>query len=163
MPVNEQLVASIVHIDVSDDVPGTGAVEPKLSNVYYTHDGGRGDEMKPHTLVWEAIGLRPGDVIEIRLLCHGMTSRQKEITEDKALAVLRRGFKGAFEERRAGPAAPAGVFWRIPNNGATCVESGHVDLADDDHDRINLKYSVTLHRGGAQHTLDPDINLIPDP
>jgi hypothetical protein len=160
----EQVVASIVRIDVANR-----KVDPKLTNVYYTHDCGRGDVMRPHRIVWETFGLQPGDTIEIQMHCGGMKSRRVNLDAQKATDVLRAGFKGANPAPTilldAADATKNCLTWIIPSNGQAFVDSGEIILPTDDLDRINAHYEVLLRRPGQPDpiVIDPDVNLIPDP
>ena len=95
----EQLVASVVHIQITRPPQPTLAVLPDPVLAFYTHDGGRGDEMKPHRLLWEAFGLQPGERIEIE--AHNVSSLAPPVAPGKVLRSL-------FEREKAAPGARKG-------------------------------------------------------
>lgn len=161
---NEQRVASVVHLTLQRDTTPPLVVEPEIVNVFYTHDGGRGDEMKPHRIVWEAIGLLSGESIEIHLRDHDLKSKGVPVSEAQAQKLLKEVFTDARELKPAAPAKGWRFGWTLPTEGVPAVESRPLSRPTDDRDRINVKYDVVFRAPGRPpFVLDPGINLIPDP
>jgi hypothetical protein len=148
---NAQRVASIVHIKLVGSPPEL-VVEPDPVDVYYTHDGSLGDEMKPHRVVWMAMFDRqPGETLTIHL---------NAVTRPAKLAFTDPVFQHAFSARTAPKRTDTWVI--EPNENS--VETEPIDLLTDNYGRIDVKYDVTL-AGGTRRIppLDPGGNLIPDP
>lgn len=146
-----QRVANVIHIRLSGTPPRL-SVDPDLAHLFYTHDRTLGDEMKPHRLVWIARFKRfPGEIITIRLCA---------VTHPAKLPLSVLGSPHAPAPKAGGPPAFA---WQIRHD-ENAVETQPFIRATDDHDRINLKYEVVFSSPTRTiPTLDPDINLIPDP
>lgn len=151
LTTNEQLVASIVHITIRRDPTPELVVEPDLVNVFYTHDRSRGDEMKPHRLIWEAIGRLPGETVTIRL---------SRVTRPKGLDLSHSSLRDALREKSSKTHTHTWVI----DDGQNAVETGPICMPTDENGRIDIKYDVALTTpGGGMYELDPGINLIPDP
>lgn len=154
--VELQRVANVVHIRLRHDPLGL-VVDPDLAHLFYTHDRTLGDEMRPHRLVWMAMFKRhPGETITIRLCA---VTRPPKLPLS-VLAAPRAAVPGAAPPK-AGGLPP--FTWAIRHD-ENAVETHPFIRTTDDHDRINLKYEVVFTSPVRTiPTLDPDINLIPDP
>jgi hypothetical protein len=149
--VNEQHTANVVHIRLKGTPPQL-VVDPDPANLFYTHDRGRGDEMKPHRLVWIALFKRqPGETLTIRL---------NRVDHPHKLTLASPEFEHAFNPK----GVPGLIDTWVIEHDENAVETWPLDLRTDDHGRIELKYDVSL-TGGHRHVapLDPGVNLIPDP
>jgi hypothetical protein len=148
---NDQKVANIIHIRLKGS-PLQLVVEPDPADLFYTHDRSRGDEMKPHRLVWMAMFKRQaGETLTIRL---------NRVTHPAKLPLSAPEFAHAFNPKGTPPQVGTWVIESDEN----AVETFPLDLVSDDLGRVDLKYDVTL-AGGTRNVppLDPGINLIPDP
>ena len=100
---HEQLVASIVHIRIDRTPSSSLSVEPDPVRAYYMHGGGDADPMRPHSVLWEVFGLRPGERIEIE--ASHIIGLAKPHDPGSALRTL-------FETSST---APGGPNWQIRN------------------------------------------------
>lgn len=148
---NEQLVASLVRISLAGDPPEL-VVNPDPVDVYYSHGRGQGDEMRPHRIVWEAMFPRePGETITITL---------NRVTRPPGLHLDAPGLRAAL---RAMDRALPPRTWVIRHD-ENAVETEPIELPSDDDGRIDIKYDVAVTSARRDiGTLDPGINLIPDP
>lgn len=149
--VEHQRVASVVHIRHLA-AQGKFAVRPDLAHLYYTHDRTLGDEMKPHRMVWFADFKRhPGELVTIRLCT---VPPPPKLLVEELLASPRATPKAG---------APPLNTWVIRHD-ENAVETQAFVRTTDDFDRINVKYEIEFTSPTRTiETLDPDINLIPDP
>ena len=149
--VNEQCAANVIHIRLKGTPPQL-VVEPDPADLFYTHDRSRGDEMKPHRLVWMAMFKRlAGETLTIHL---------NRVTHPQKVSLSAPVFEHAFNPK----GVPVLVDTWVIEHDDNAVETCPLDLLTDDLGRIDLKYDVTL-TGGHRNVppLDPGINLIPDP
>lgn len=148
---NAQQAANVVTIRLKGTPPHL-VVEPDPADLHYTHAHGRGDEMKPHRLVWLAGFHRSaGELLTIRLT---------GVTRPSKLTLAAPVFEHAF-----GPVAATTPTdtWLIRHD-ENAVVTLPLDLASDEYERIHLKYEVVLTGGHRSvPALDPEIRLIPDP
>lgn len=149
--VNVQQAANVVTLRLRGTPPHL-AVDPDPADLFYTHAHGRGDEMKPHRLVWLAGFKRfAGEVLTIRLT---------GVTRPPKLTLAAHDFAHAFGPPNATTPTDTWVISHDENAAVTLP----LDLASDDHGRIHLKFEVTLTGGHRSiPRLDPEIRLIPDP
>jgi hypothetical protein len=147
-----QFVDSVIHIMLKPGKPPTLVVTPETVEVYYTHHGGGGDEMKPHRLLWIAMFKRePGDTILIRM---------KQVNHPNKFPLAKLGIQSAFP----GGTKQAAPLTLVIEHDQNAVETDLIALPTDEHGRINFKYDVEYVRNGKQIAyLDPGGNLIPDP
>jgi hypothetical protein len=164
--LHDQLVASVVHVQITRTPEPTLTVLPDPVLAFYTHDGGHGDEMKPHRLLWEAFGLQAGERIEIE--AHDITGLVVPLAPARVLRALfeRETVAPGGEPSLApvvAPDAPVSIVWDIPY-GSTSVESIAIALDSDELGRIVVKYDVRLFNGSTLLAhLDPTVHLVPDP
>ena len=149
--LNAQQVANVVSIRLKGTPPHL-AVEPDPADLHYTHARGRGDEMKPHRIVWLAGFKRhAGELLTIRLT---------GVTRPAKVTLAAPVFEHAFSPVHATTLTDTWVIRHDEN----AVETLPVDLVSDEFERIHLKYEVVLSGGHRSvPALDPEIRLIPDP
>lgn len=128
--------------------------EPERIMVWYAYDREHTPEIsaeRPHELVLVAAGLQRNETLEIHLV-----STRRIADVQTATALLHSIFPNAGVARH-------GFGWEIPY-GTDPVSSGPAWSAAGNVGAFEVEYRVRLYRGGREvASVDPDINLIPDP